>query len=282
MAVVLAQNFFGRELNALFLRWPGIDKGLHVLEYLLVYLAVSALAGRVWPDPVRRSRAAMAAGLLLAAADEFLQGFAPGRSVERFDMVANLAGLTLGWVAAHPRRTGVTWAAAALALAAGGYVTWHTHALLADYSRGLRASQQQDFVRAREHFRRALEAGLRMPGLYNELGWVEIESGVGDPVRAVEYAGTALETQPDNPDVLDTYGWALHHAGRTREAIPVLERVYAARPDMFCIHYHLGSAYLAAGRRDEAAFHFRRQTERRGTREAAFALRALERLEARR
>ena len=280
--LVFGQNLFGRELNALFLRLPGIDKALHVLEYLLVYVAVHALAGRVWPDRAMRSRVAVAAGLLLAATDETVQGFVPGRSVESFDMVANLAGLTIGWVAVHPRRTRLTWAAAALALCAGAYVTWHTHVLLIDYSRGLRYSQQQDFVRAREHFRLALDAGLRTPGLFNELGWVEIESGVGDPVKAVEYARTALDMQPGNPDVLDTYGWALHHAGRNGEAVTALRRAYELDPDIFCIHYHLGAAYLAAGRRDEAERHFRRQVERRDTREAAFALQALAGLEARR
>jgi Tfp pilus assembly protein PilF len=224
----------------------------------------------------------MGVGLLLAATDETVQAFAPGRSVESFDMVANLAGLTLGWAAVQPCRTRLTWAVAALALCAGAYVTWHTHILLIDYSRGLRYSQQQDFVRAREHFRLALEAGLRTPGLFNELGWVEIESGVGDPVKAVEYARAALDKQPENPDVLDTYGWALHHAGRNGEAIAALRRAYELDPDIFCVHYHLGAAYLAAGRRDEAEHHFRRQVERRDTREAALALQALAGLDARR
>jgi Tfp pilus assembly protein PilF len=84
--------------------------------------------------------------------------------------------------------------------------------------------------------------------------------------------------QPDNADVLDTYGWALHHTGRTTDARNVLERAYAAKPDMFCIHYHLGAVYLAMGDREKAAVHFRRQVERRSTREAARAQEALVRM----
>lgn len=277
--VVLAMNLFARELNALFLKYPGIDKVLHVFGYLLVYVVVYVSAERMTPDEGRRQRLAATVGVLLSILDESVQQLAPGRSVEAFDMVANLAGLGLGWVLVRRRGDSLAFGTVALALCAASYVTWDTHVRLMDYSRALQYAQQQDFVRAREHLLRALDGGMRSPGLFNELGWVEIESGIGDPGKAVEYAKTALDMQPGNPDILDTYGWALHHAGRTADAVEMLERAYAANPNIFCIHYHLGSAYLAVGRREQAAFHFRRQVERQGTREAVFAKQALARMD---
>jgi Tetratricopeptide repeat len=280
-AVIFAENLFGGELDALFLRFPGIDKGLHALEYCLVVVVVHTLARRTLPlDQVAvKIPVTIGTSVLLAALDESLQRLAPTRSVETFDFVANLAGITIGWVVVRKPTRRVALAATGLALSAATFVIWDTHVKLIDYSRALRYEHKHDFVRARAHYLTALDAGLRSPGLFNALGWVEIESGVGDPGRAVEYARTALQMQPGNPDYLDTYGWALHHAGRSTEALDQLQKAYAARPGMYCIHYHLGAVYLASGERSKAEYHFRRQVERPETREAVFAREALKRLD---
>lgn len=279
VSLVFLQNLFGGPLNAFFLGFPGIDKVLHVLEYLLVFVAVHALAGRVVRDPATRGWLAAAFGVALALADESVQRLAPGRNVEGLDLIADVSGLILGWaLICRPRRV-VALAAVSLAVVAATYVTWSTHVVLNDYSRALQYERQHDFVRAREHYRRAFEAGLRSPGLFNEMAWVEIESGIGDASRAVEYGKTALEMQSDSADVLDTYGWALLHAGRPDEALRALQQAYDRKPQMYCIHYHLGATYLALGRRDDAERHFRQQLVLAETREAAFARRALAEME---
>lgn len=273
--LVLVQNLFGGPLNAFFLRFPGIDKVLHVLEYLLIFVAVRRIALRDVPESAPRDRLALAFTAALALADESVQALAPGRNVERLDVLADLCGLALGWVlACRPGRLVSTLTATAAALTAT-FAVWTTHVSLADYSRALEYERRHDFVRAREHYQRAFAAGLRMPGLFNEMAWVEIESGLGDPQRAVEYGRTALEMRPGSPDVLDTYGWALLHAGRPDEALRMLLQAYERKPQMFCIHYHLGAAYRALGRDEDARRHFRLQLRLSGTREAAFARRAL-------
>jgi tetratricopeptide (TPR) repeat protein len=278
-AAILAENLFAGELNAFFLRFPGIDKLLHTVEYALVMIWVHALARRTpRATHVNDLRIALAVAIAIAVLDESLQRLFPSRSVEAFDVVANFAGIALGWVFVRRPAPRVRFAATGLALATAAFVAYDTHVKLIDYSRAMRYEQQHDFVRAREHYLRALAAGLQTPALFNELGWVEIESGVGDPHKAVEYAKTALDMQPANPDVVDTYGWALLHAGRTKEALAALQNAYAASPDMYCIHYHLGAAYLASGQHEKAKYHFERQIEKPGTREAAFARQALERL----
>lgn len=281
VSAVFAGNLFGRQLDAFFLEYPGIDKLLHTVEYGLIVVVVHAMLQRT---TVLRSahlvRVTLGFALGLATLDEMAQRLFPARSVEALDFIANFAGITLGWVFIQRSAPRLRLAAACLALAASGFASYRTYATLIDFSRALAYERRHDFISAREHYRRALAAGLRTAGLFNELGWVEIESGVGDPKQAVEYARTAFEMQPNNPDVVDTYGWALLHAGRTAEALEHLEKAYAAKPGMFCINYHLGAAYLASGNRDKAAHHFRRQTELPRTREAGLAQAALARLDA--
>ena len=80
---------------------------------------------------------------------------------------------------------------------------------------------------------------------------------------------------PDNPDVIDTYGWALHHAGRHEEALLRLQEAFRLRPDMYCIHYHLGAVYLSLAQPQLAQAHFCRQISFIGTREAGMASAAL-------
>jgi Flp pilus assembly protein TadD len=75
----------------------------------------------------------------------------------------------------------------------------------------------------------------------------------------VRYGAIAFAGNPTNPDILDTYGWALHKAGRSREALPLLERARAGKPRMYCIHYHLGEVYAALGDARQAEAHLRDQ-----------------------
>ena len=226
-----------------------------------------------------RVRLAVGAGILIAIVDESVQWLVPSRSVEVFDLVANGAGILLGWiVVARPQRLAAI-PAAALALGAAGYVAWDTHSSLADYTRGIELERQHDFAGAREHFLRAFERGLRTPALFNELAWSQVESGVGDPADAVDFARRALEMRPGSADILDTYGWALHAAGRHRDALEPLLEAYRNKPDMFCIHYHLGAVYLALGKAGEASEHFRRQVALPHKREGALASQALARME---
>jgi Tfp pilus assembly protein PilF/uncharacterized protein YfiM (DUF2279 family) len=277
--LLFAANLFGAQLNRLFMALPGVDKVLHVSFFAILFVAARAAAAARVAVPRTQALLALVAGLVLATADELFQGLTSSRSVEAADFAADCCGLLLGWALTAPVRRAVSVGVAAAALCAAAFVTYDTHMRLRDFSRAVAYERTGDFVRAREHYLRALAGGMRSPALFNELGWVEIESGIGDPQKAVEYAKTALDMQPDNPDILDTYGWALHHAGRTGEAIRMLEQAYAADPEMYCIHYHLGAAYMAAGRREQAEMHLRRQVELRGTREAVFARQALERME---
>jgi Tfp pilus assembly protein PilF len=274
-AIVLAENLFGRQVNDLFLARPGIDKVLHVIEYFGIFAIAYWLAGRAIAERRSRLLLAGAAAVSLSLVDELVQQLAPGRSVELFDLVADWAGVTLAYVAIARPSVARSLAAATVALGAAGYVTYDTHARLIDYARALQHERQHEFGVARTYYERAIANGLRTAEVHNGLAWVTIESGQGDIASAVEHARIAYEMQPENADVLDTYGWALHHVGRHGEALALLQRAFEKKPEMFCIHYHLGAAYQGLGDRTRAAFHFRKQGELTRTREAALAVKAL-------
>jgi Tfp pilus assembly protein PilF len=274
MAVLVVANLMGGPMNQLFLMLPGIDKVVHFTFHVLLFILLRTFAVTIVPDRWVTPLAA-GLGLVIAGGDELVQGLVSTRNMELGDFAADVSGLAIGWVITQKPGRALGLAVGSAALIVATTVTIQTHVRLRDYSRALRYERQQDFVQAREYYLRALKSGLRTPALYNGLGWVEIESGRGDPRKAVEYSRTALEMRPGDADFLDTYGWALVHAGQSGEALVPLQEAYQKKPSMYCIHFHLGMAYRALGRRAEAETHFRRQMELTDTREAGLARQAL-------
>jgi len=282
-AVVVVVEAIGLALGGMIddlLRYlPGIDKVLHAAGFFAIYVVFDHLAKPALPAFQTRALVLCLALLALAAGDELGQGLRADRDLEPRDFVASISGLALGlaW-AARPARPRLAAMLGVGALVVASTVALDSYRTQRHMSAALRFERSGDFVSARREYRLAYESGVRGPGLLNELGWVEIESGEGDPKAAVEYAEQALAIRPDDPDIHDTYGWALHHAGRSAEALPYLERAYAAKPDMFCIHYHLGEVYLALGQTERAKAHLLKQLAWKGTREAARAAEVLARL----
>lgn len=275
--LVVAQNLAAHAINEVVLRLPGIDKVAHAVLYAGVVCAVYALVGFVHQG---RLVLAAATAFTIGLIDESAQILVAARSFEIADLAVNACGVALGAAIWPLRRARGTAAAVALiAVAITGSLAVGSHWQLRHYNRGLLLERRGEFALALEQYHLALGDGLESPGLFNGLGWVEIESGVGSPTRAVTYAARALEMRPQDPDIQDTYGWALHHAGRTQEALGVLLAAYDASPRMYCIHYHLGEVYAALGDGRRARAHFEQQIALLpGEREARRAEAALRRL----
>jgi predicted Zn-dependent protease len=58
-----------------------------------------------------------------------------------------------------------------------------------------------------------------------------------DP-KAEELAAKAYQVAPNNPAVLDTYGWILFEAGKVEEAKPFIKRALELLPDNVEIQQH--------------------------------------------
>ena len=80
----------------------------------------------------------------------------------------------------------------------------------------------------------------------NALAQLLAEAGVLD--EAGRFAARAVEAAPTNANALDTCGWILLRQDRVEEAIETLTRASRLMPDHPVLHYHLGRAYLRAGR----------------------------------
>jgi tetratricopeptide (TPR) repeat protein len=280
-AALAVQHVIGAPLEALVLRLPGVDKPLHFAGFAIMFVVVERLLRGTAMSARARILTALAAGAALALSDEGLQSMLPHRHVEVADLAADACGLAAGAALVWPGPIMSRRAVIAGAAVAAGALTWTSHLATRDYSYGVLAESRRDYREARRYYLKAFESGVRTPDLYNGLGWVEIESGEGDPIKAVEYARIALTARPDDPDILDTYGWALLHAGRPAEALPPLLRSFEKKPQMYCIHYHLGQTYRHLGRIADARREFELQLTRtpKGP-DAATARTALEQLDA--
>ena len=74
----------------------------------------------------------------------------------------------------------------------------------------------------------------------------------------LEWARKAVALAPKVGDFQDTLGWVHFKRGESAEAIKVLEKVSRAEGRQSAgIHYHLGSAYAAAGRTRDAVTAFK-------------------------
>jgi putative PEP-CTERM system TPR-repeat lipoprotein len=79
----------------------------------------------------------------------------------------------------------------------------------------------------------------------NNLAWLYMEAG---DERAVATAERALALAPDNADIADTLGWILVQNGQAERAIDLIRRSSEQNPEDATVRYHLGVAYLDAGR----------------------------------
>ena len=83
------------------------------------------------------------------------------------------------------------------------------------------------------------------PVVLNNLAWLYMETG---DQRAIATAEKALDLAPDNADVADTLGWILVQFGQPERGISYIRQSSQKKPSDATVRYHLGVAYLEAGR----------------------------------
>ena len=260
-------NLLAAKLANVWLQFPGLDKPTHFLAFLAVFLIVyGVLHGLRWPESKQgRLGLAVCISMGISLADEVQQAvFGMGRTAEWGDLVADAAGVLVGLTGITARQIGMKRAVSiiVLLLMPVAVVTVKTYYDLKHFNRGMVYEREHDYQRAREEYQLALDSGFQSAVLYNAIAWLDIEFLGGDPVKTETYAAQALAMDPDNPDVLDTYGWVLVQAGRPQEGLVFLERAMLMKPNMYCIDLHLGVAYMKVGDRTRAEGFLKRQVER--------------------
>lgn len=121
------------------------------------------------------------------------------------------------------------------------------------YYRGIAYERTDRWELAEADFRRALEMEPEQPLVLNYLGYSWIDRGENLD-EAVDMVRRAVAARPDDGYIVDSLGWAYYRLGRFEEAVEELERAVTLRPLDPVINDHLGDAYWKVGRRLEATF----------------------------
>lgn len=268
LAVLLVvPNFMTVRLSKVWLGIPGLDKPTHFVVFILVFLITyGVVRSRTWPRSERgKQGVAVCASLGISLVDELQQAvLGMGRTAEYGDLVADAAGVFVGLTGVTARQLGVIRAVALVAclIAPVVAVTVRTYQELKHYHRGMVYERAQDYQQARDEYQLAVDSGFQSAEIYNAIAWLDIEFLKADPVQTEAYAARAFAMDPDNPDILDTYGWVLVQTGKSPEGLPLLERAKSLKPDIYCIDLHLGVAYREIGEWDRAIQSLNRQIER--------------------
>ena len=129
---------------------------------------------------------------------------------------------------------------------------WFVH-----YARGICEERLGDWTEAEADFRTALKLNPEHPQVLNYLGYslVERSEKLDEALSMIERAAAA---RPDSGYIIDSLGWVLYRMGRYEEAVGHMETAAALMPVDPVVNDHLGDAYWAVGRHLEAEFQWHR------------------------
>lgn len=125
------------------------------------------------------------------------------------------------------------------------------------YARGISRERVGNWTGAEADFRRALELNPEQPNVLNYLGYGLVEQRIKLD-EALDLIERAVAARPDDGYITDSLGWALYRLGRFDEAVEPMERAVMLRPLDPLINDHLGDVLWLVGRKREARFQWRR------------------------
>jgi tetratricopeptide (TPR) repeat protein len=125
------------------------------------------------------------------------------------------------------------------------------------YVRAIAHERLDNWPEAEADFRRALELNPDHPQVLNYLGYTMVEKGVNLD-EALGMIERAVAARPDSGYIVDSLGWVLYRLGRYDEAISHMERAAELMPTDPVVNDHLGDVLWAVGRKTEARFQWRR------------------------
>ncbi len=125
------------------------------------------------------------------------------------------------------------------------------------YARAIAQERSGKWSEAEAGFREALRLNPDQPAVLNYLGYsyVEKRQNLDEALQMIE---KAVAGRPDDGYITDSLGWAFYRLGRYGEAVVQMERAVELLPTDPLLNDHLGDVYWAAGRKREADFQWRR------------------------
>ncbi|MBY6046013.1 tetratricopeptide repeat protein [Vannielia litorea] len=125
------------------------------------------------------------------------------------------------------------------------------------YARGITRERLKTWDLAETDFRKALELRPNQPQVLNYLGYSYVEMGENLD-EALDMIERAVAERPDSGHITDSLGWVLYRLGRYEEAVSHMERATELLPVDPIVNDHLGDVYWAVGRQLEAQFQWKR------------------------
>lgn len=125
------------------------------------------------------------------------------------------------------------------------------------YARGISHERQKQWEQAESDFRAALELNPDQPQVLNYLGYSLVEKQIKLD-EALDMIQRAVAARPDSGYIVDSLGWVLFRLGRYEEAVGHMERAVELMPVDPVVNDHLGDVYWAVGRAREAEFQWKR------------------------
>ncbi len=125
------------------------------------------------------------------------------------------------------------------------------------YARAIAYERQGEWGNAEADFRRALELEPDQPQVLNYLGYSLVEKQIKLD-EALDMIERAVAARPDSGFIVDSLGWVLYRLGRYDEAVGHMERAVELMPVDPVVNDHLGDVLWAVGRYREAEFQWSR------------------------
>lgn len=125
------------------------------------------------------------------------------------------------------------------------------------YARAISHERLKNWEKAEQDFRSALELNPEQPQILNYLGYslVERQENLDEALDMIE---RAVAARPDSGYIVDSLGWVLYRLGRYDEAVGHMEKAVELMPVDPVVNDHLGDVFWAVGRYREAEFQWRR------------------------
>lgn len=125
------------------------------------------------------------------------------------------------------------------------------------YARGISHERLSMWDKAEADFRKALELNPEQPQVMNYLGYSLVEKQIKLD-EALELIERAVAARPESGYIVDSLGWVLFRLGRYPEAVGHMERATELMPIDPIVNDHLGDVYWSVGRFLEAEFQWKR------------------------